>query len=89
MDTQRFAAVRVGDADVDVTVDISIFSRWRRIRGCIITLSTEMDDHARMVMEQRRTGRRVTGIGRGLLVGLPSAKDATSRIRILSTHRTT
>jgi hypothetical protein len=84
MDTQRSApVVRVGDAEIDVTVDINIEEVEKDSSS---TNDTEMDDAAREVIAQRRA-LRPKAIERGLPAGLPSVRDAGSQIKILSTRR--
>ena len=58
MDTQRFAAVRVGDVEVGVIIDIDLQQVEEDSRVYDGANKTEMDDHARKEMDERRAGRK-------------------------------
>jgi hypothetical protein len=69
MDTQRSAAVRVGDAEVGVNVDINLQQVEEDSRAHNGANNTEMDDYARRVMQERREQRKkatVKGYRKGL-----------------------
>jgi hypothetical protein len=69
MDSQRSAAVRVGDAEVGVNVDINLQQVEEDSRAHNGANNTEMDDNARRVMEERREQRKkatVKGYRKGL-----------------------
>src|ERR1700735_2742551 len=69
MDTQRFAAVRVGDVEVGVIIDIDLQQVEEDSRVYDGANKTEMDDHARKAMDQRRAGRKKATI-KGYRTGL-------------------
>ena len=67
MDIRRSAAVQVGDAEVGVNVDIDL-QQVEESRVHDGPNNTEMNDHARRVMDERREQRKkATAKGYGVL----------------------
>ena len=90
MDTQRSAAVRVGDAEVGVNVDINLQQVEEDSRAHNGANNTEMDDYARRVMQERREQRKkatVKGYRKGLACWAAFCERRHSRTRTLSMRR--
>jgi hypothetical protein len=58
MDTRRSAAVRVGDAEIGANVDIDLHQVEEQSGVHDGPNNTEMNDHARRVMDERREQRK-------------------------------